>query len=146
MWVRLKTVKSDFLGFLGQKADFSGKKRTNLGAFFFLKGHLSDQGLTKRTSLAALRFYTLGGGQYLSHFIPPTLSFQGREQHDPSPGAPHPARPPCTAPGGHRLPARARSHGVLAQPLRAQVGLENICFYGVRAVPVLSWITIIVPG
>ena len=38
--------KSDFLDFWGQKADFSGKKRTNLGP---------DQGLVKRTYLAALQ-------------------------------------------------------------------------------------------
>ena len=37
----------------GQKADFSGKKRTNLGAYF-QKGLISDQGLIKWTYLAAL--------------------------------------------------------------------------------------------
>jgi hypothetical protein len=41
------------LDFFGQKSDFSGKKRTDLGAFFE-KGPLSDQGLIKRTYLPAL--------------------------------------------------------------------------------------------
>ena len=51
---KLEQVKSDFLVFSGQKADFSGKKRTNLEAFFW-RGPLSDQGLIKRTYLAALQ-------------------------------------------------------------------------------------------
>jgi hypothetical protein len=38
---------------LGQKADFIGKNRTNLRAFF-QKCPLSDQGLIKQTYLAAL--------------------------------------------------------------------------------------------
>ena len=42
--------KSDFFA---QKKNFSGKKKTNLEAFF-QKGPLSDQGLIKRTYLAAL--------------------------------------------------------------------------------------------
>ena len=41
------------MDFLDQKADFSGKKRTNLGSFF-QKDPLSDQGLIKQTYLAAL--------------------------------------------------------------------------------------------
>ena len=45
--------KSDFLDIFVQKADFSSKKRTNLEAFL-IKGPLSDQGLIKRTYLAAL--------------------------------------------------------------------------------------------
>ena len=40
--------------FFGPKADFSGKKRTNFRPFFFLKGPVSDQGLIKRSYLAAL--------------------------------------------------------------------------------------------
>ena len=50
---RLKEWKSDYLAFSSQEADFSGKKRTNLGAYF-QKGLMSDQGLIKRTYLAAL--------------------------------------------------------------------------------------------
>ena len=58
MW-KADKVKIRLLGlFFGQKADFSGKKRTNLGAFFG-NGPLSDQGLLKRTYLAALQW---GGG------------------------------------------------------------------------------------
>ena len=33
MWKAGK-LKSDFLDLFGQKADFSGKKKTNLGAYF----------------------------------------------------------------------------------------------------------------
>ena len=47
----LKRWKSDFLDFLGQKMDFSSKKRNNLGAVF-------QKGLIKRTYLAALRWAT----------------------------------------------------------------------------------------
>ena len=49
----MKNWKSDFLDFLGRKADFSDKKRTDLRAFY-QKGPLSDQGLIKRTYLAEL--------------------------------------------------------------------------------------------
>ena len=51
----LKEEKSDFSDFLGQKTDFSGKKRTILGAFL-QNGPLSDQGLIKRAYLAALHY------------------------------------------------------------------------------------------
>ena len=51
---RLKNWKSDFSDFFDQKPDFSGKKRTDWAAFFF-KSPLLDQGLLKRTYLAALR-------------------------------------------------------------------------------------------
>ena len=51
-WAVKQTFQA-FLEFLGRKTDFSGKRRTNLGAFF-KKGPLSDQGLIKQTYLAAL--------------------------------------------------------------------------------------------
>ena len=45
--------KDDNTFFFGKKVDFSGKKKTNLGAYF-QKVPISDQGLIKRTYLAAL--------------------------------------------------------------------------------------------
>ena len=54
-------MKSDFLIFCGQKADFSGKKRTNLGAYFH-SGLISDQSLIKRSYLAALLVVELEWG------------------------------------------------------------------------------------
>ena len=47
-----KSENLTFWSFQAQKADFSGKKRTNLGAYF-QKGLISDQGLIKH--LAALQ-------------------------------------------------------------------------------------------
>ena len=57
-----KCENPTFWTFCAKKADFSGKKRTNLEAFF-QKGPLLNQGLIKRTYLAALHgLTTLGRG------------------------------------------------------------------------------------
>ena len=48
-----KKLKIRLFGPFWPKTDFLGKNRTNLEVFFF-KGPLSDQGLIKRTYLAAL--------------------------------------------------------------------------------------------
>ena len=56
------------MDFLGQKADFSSKKRTNLGAFF-QKNPLSDQGLIKHTYLAALLVVLHGPGLVVLHVL-----------------------------------------------------------------------------